>query len=131
VIFLDANVPMYVLGDDAEAAARAQALLARVSVSGEQLVTSAEVLQELLHRYRATGKLLAVQGSFDLVRAVVDEILPVDRVDVERARDILLARPSLQARDCMHLATMERHGITRIASFDRDFDAVPDIERLA
>lgn len=131
MIFLDANVPMYVVGTDPVAAARASALIARLSTAGEAIVTSAEVLQEILHRYRAIDRTGAVQQAFDLVGVIADEVYPVDRADVERARDIMLARAGTSARDCVHVATMERRGIARIASFDRDFDAFPDIERLA
>jgi predicted nucleic acid-binding protein len=131
VIFVDANVPMYLVGGDASAIARARVLLERLAATGAPLVTSAEVLQEILHRFRSIDRLAEVQAAFDAVAQIIDDVLPVTADDARRAKEILLSRPDLQARDCMHLATMERHGITRIASFDRDFDAVPGIERLA
>jgi predicted nucleic acid-binding protein len=37
----------------------------------------------------------------------------------------------LSARDAIHLAIMQRHEIGRILTFDRTFDSVPGIERLA
>lgn len=131
MIFVDANVPLYVLGSDPGLALRARLVLQRALAEGDRLVTNVEVLQEILHRYRARGRLDEVQTAFDLVYGVVDEILPIDEEDIRRARDILLARPGLDARDAVHLATMERLGVSRIASFDRDFDVVPGIERLA
>ena len=112
-------------------AARAQALIGRIAVDGAALATSAEVLQEIVHRYRAIDRAGRLQSAFDLLEGIADVVLPLDRDDVARARDIVLSRPELQARDAVHVAVMERHGITRIASFDRGFDAVPGIERLA
>jgi predicted nucleic acid-binding protein len=49
---------------------------------------------------------------------------------VERAKTILLARRQLSARDAIHVAIMERHGIDRILSFDAGFDGVPGVQRL-
>lgn len=101
-------------------------------VSGrERLVTDAEVLQEILHRYVSIERRDAVQPAFDALLGVVDEVFSVDRVAVERAREIVLGRKELSARDAVHLALMEIHGIKRILSFDRGFDSFPGITRLA
>jgi predicted nucleic acid-binding protein len=131
VIFVDANVPMYVVGDDAAAAVRAFALIGRLTADGAVLATNAEVLQEILHRYSATGRIDDAPRAFAAVDTFVDTVLPIERDDVLRACELQQRHRDLQARDCLHLATMERHGITRIATFDRGFDAVPGIERIA
>ncbi len=131
MIFVDANVPMCLVGGDPSAIARTRILLERLIATGVPLVTSAEVLQEILHRFRSIGRLSEVQIAFDAVAQMVDDVLTVTAEDAQHAKEILLARPELQARGALHLATMERHGITRIASFDLDFDGVPGIERLA
>jgi hypothetical protein len=93
-------------------------------------VTDAEVLQEILHRYAAIRRRDAIQPAFDVLLGVVDEVFPVDRRGVERAKAILLERAQLSARDALHVALMEQHDVRRIASFDAGFDAVPWIERL-
>jgi predicted nucleic acid-binding protein len=36
----------------------------------------------------------------------------------------------LSARDALHIAIMERHGIRSIMSFDRDFDRWPGLARI-
>ena len=61
---------------------------------------------------------------------MVDDVLTIDRETIEAAKSIVLGRRRLSARDAIHAAVMERHGITTIASFDTGFDAVPGIERL-
>ena len=94
------------------------------------MVTSAEVLQEILHRYVAIHRRDAIQPAFDALTGVVDEVLAVDRAAVERAKRIVLEYQRLSARDAIHLAVMEQHGIDRILSFDRDFDGFPGITRL-
>jgi predicted nucleic acid-binding protein len=55
----------------------------------------------------------------------------VDGKAVERAKQIVLEYRRLSARDAVHLATMEQHGIERILSSDAGFDSFPDITRLS
>jgi predicted nucleic acid-binding protein len=50
---------------------------------------------------------------------------------VERAKQIVLAYQRLSARDAVHLAVMESHGIERILSFDTGFDGFPGVTRLS
>jgi predicted nucleic acid-binding protein len=61
---------------------------------------------------------------------VVDEVLAVDLDTVQRAREIVLARAELTARDAVHVAVMQVHRIPEILSFDRHFDGVPGVARL-
>src|SRR5207253_83912 len=51
LIFVDSNVPMYIVGAPHPHKADAQRLLERCISDNERLVTDAEVLQEILHRY--------------------------------------------------------------------------------
>jgi len=130
VILVDSNVPMYLVGAAHAHKIDAQRALERLVTSGERLVTDAEALQEILHRYVAIDRRAAIQPAFDALLGVVDEVLAIDRTTVDRAKVIVLGRQALSARDAIHLAVMEQHGITRILSFDAGFDGVPDIERL-
>lgn len=130
MIFVDSNVPMYLVGAPHPHKLDAQRLLERCLGERIPLVTDAEVLQEILHRYAAIGRREAIQPCFDVLLAVVDEVHPVDRRTVERAKAIVLERAALSARDALHVASMERHGVTRIASFDAGFDAIPGLERV-
>jgi predicted nucleic acid-binding protein len=131
VILLDSNIPMYLVGAQHPHKLDAQGLLERALSADERLVTDAEVLQEICHRYAAIDRRDMVQPAFDATLGVVDEVLPIERQDVEGARDILLRYASLSARDAIHVAIMRRYGIERIMTFDRGFDAYPGIERLS
>jgi predicted nucleic acid-binding protein len=131
MILVDSDVPMYLVGAGHPHKVDAQRLLERLVAERQRLVTDAEVLQEILHRYRAIDRLDAIQPAFDALLGVVDAVLPIERTDAERARDVLLARWQLSARDAIHVAVMQRHGIERIISFDRGFDDVAGIVRLA
>jgi hypothetical protein len=120
---------MYLVGADHPYKADALRLLETAIADGERLVTSAEVLQEILHRYVAINRRDAIQPAFDAILGVVDEVLSIEQADVERAKTILLGREDLSARDALHVAVMRRENIGRILSFDAGFDAVPGIAR--
>jgi uncharacterized protein len=130
VILIDSNIPMYLVGADHPHKADARHLLETAVSAGERLVTDAEVLQEILHRYVAIDRREAIQPAFDAVLGVVDEVLAVTPADVERAKAIVLGRSRLSARDALHAAIMERERIEHILSFDRGFDALPGVTRL-
>jgi predicted nucleic acid-binding protein len=130
VIFIDSNVPMYLVGAAHPHKLDAQRLLERCVAERIPLVTDAEVLQEILHRYSAIRRRDAIQPAFDVLLGVVDEVWPVERRAVERAKAIVLERDSLSARDALHVALMEQNGVTRIASFDGGFDAIPGLKRI-
>jgi len=130
LILVDSNVPMYLVGASRAHKLVAQRVVQQLSAEEQRLVTDAEVFQELLHRYRAIRRLDAIQPAFDVLNGIVDEVLPIDFAAVDRAREVLVARSRLSARDAIHVAVMQRHGIERILSFDAAFDEVPGIERL-
>ncbi len=128
---MDSNIPMYLVGASARHRAESRHMLERAIAEGDRLVTNAEVLQEILHRYSAIKRLDAIQPAFDALLGVVDDVFPVTDVDVERAKTILLgAAGARSARDAVHLATMERHRVTRIMTFDAGFDGYPGVARI-
>ena len=94
------------------------------------MVSDAEVLQEVLHRYVAIGRRDAVQPAFDVLLAVVDEVFAITQRDAQRAKEIILGAPSMSARDAIHLAVMEHNGVDSILSFDRGFDGFPGVSRV-
>jgi len=130
MILVDSNVPMYLVGAPHPHKTDSQRALERLISGREKLVTDAEVLQEILHRYVAINRRDAIQPAFDALLGIVDEILPIDGPAVHRAKAIVLARQQLSARGAIHLAVMEQHGIQRILSFDAGFDALPGVARL-
>ncbi len=130
MILLDSNVPMYLVGAEHPHKVDARRLLERVIAENRRLVTDAEVLQEILHRYVAINRRDAIQPCFNVVLEVVDEVLPVTVETMSEAREIVLGHPDLTARDAVHLAVMRQHGIDRIFSFDRHFDGLPGVTRL-
>jgi uncharacterized protein len=131
VILIDSNIPMYLVGAAHPHKVDAQRWMEKLLSDRQRLVTDAEVLQEILHRYIALNRRDAIQPAFDSLLGVVDEVLAVDRAVVERAKEIVFGQSRLSARDAVHLAVMEQHGIDRILSFDAGFDGFPGITRLS
>lgn len=122
---------MYLVGAAHPNKVESQRLVETALSARERLVTDAEVLQEICHRYASMARRDMIQPAFDSILGVVDEVLPIAREDAEAAKDIVLGYSSLFARDAVHVAVMRRHGIERIMTFDRGFDALPEVERFA
>ena len=131
MILVDSNIPMYLVGAPHRHKVDAQRLLEKLITDRQRLVTDAEVLQEILHRYVAIDRRDAIQPAFDALLGVVDQVLTVDVAVVQRAKQIVLGYRQLSARDAVHLSVMEQNGIERILSFDSGFDAFPRITRLS
>jgi hypothetical protein len=130
MIFVDSNIPMYLVGAVHPHKADARRLIETAVAAGQRLVTDAEVLQEILHRYVAIDRREAIQPAFDAILGVVDEVYGVVGADVERAKTIVLGKRRLSARDALHVAIMERERIATIMTFDAAFDGFPGITRL-
>jgi predicted nucleic acid-binding protein len=131
VILVDSNIPMYLVGGSHPHKVDAQRLVEKLLSERQRLVTDAEVLQEVLHHYIAINRRDAIQPAFDSLLGVVDDVLAIDRAVLDRAKRIVFGHARLSARDAVHLAVMEQHGIDRILTFDSGFDGFPGITRLS
>jgi len=131
LIFIDSNIPMYLVGAPHPHKTDAQVLIERFIAAGERLVTDAEVLQEILHRYTAIHKREAIGPALRATLDIADDVFAIEQRDVMRAAEIAQNPALLSARDAIHIAVMERHGVRSIFSFDADFDRWPGLERLA
>lgn len=130
MIFIDSNIPMYLVGAPHPHKTDSRRWLEELVNNRERLVTDAEVLQEILHRYVSIKRPDAIQLAFNALLGVVDEVFPVDQAAVERAKAIVLGQQGISARDAVHLAIMQIQGIDRILSFDQGFDGFAGITRL-
>jgi hypothetical protein len=122
---------MYLVGAPHPHKLDAQRWVEKLLSDRQRLVTDAEVLQEILHRYMAVNRRDAIQPAFNSVLGIVDDVLAVDRAVIERAKEIVFGHARLSARDAVHIAVMEQHDVDRILSFDTGFDGFPGITRLS
>jgi uncharacterized protein len=130
LIFIDSNVPMYLVGAPHPHKAETQLLLERLIASGQRLVTNAEVLREILHRYVSIDRREAIGPAINVTLDIVDEVFAIEKADALRAAEIVENRSRFSARDALHIAIMERHGIKSILSFDSHFDQWPGLKRI-
>lgn len=123
MIFVDTNVLMYAVGRTHPLRARARAFFEDALREGKALVTSVEVLQELLHAYLAARRIGALDAALTLVEARIPTVWAVEREDVRLARYLVEEHPGLGARDLLHLACCRRRGVSRVETYDSELAA--------
>lgn len=126
-LFLDTNVFLYAAGADHPLKKPSLRWLEGAAEGSYRAVTSAEVLQEILHVLIRRGRR---DEAIELTRNAIDlcvDILPVDRAVIEQALGLLGAHPALSPRDALHAATARTHGVAEVLSADDDFDAIDGI----
>lgn len=121
---------MYLVGAEHPNKEAAGRLVQHAVVQGERLVSDAEVVQEILHRYVAINRRDAIQPAIDALLGIVDEVFPIFLADVERAKRLLLTSDRFSARDALHIAVMQAHDVGAVMTFDRAFDQVPGLYRI-
>jgi predicted nucleic acid-binding protein len=130
LIFVDANIPMYLVGRPHPHKLDAQVTVERLIGERQQLVTSSEVFQEILHRYLSLDRRDRIGVAFDVLQEIVDDVFAVEKDHVLAAKDLVLAHQQLSARDAVHVAVMQRRQITEVLSFNHGFDAVTGMTRI-
>jgi uncharacterized protein len=129
-LFLDTAVFMYAGGRDHPLRAACQTILQRTAAGTLDATTSAEVVQEILHRFVAIHRPdLGVAMARDLLDAF-EPVLPITNGVVRRLPDLVERYPVLATRDLIHVATCLEEGIGEIVGPDRGFDTVREIRRL-
>ncbi|MDE2981343.1 MAG: type II toxin-antitoxin system VapC family toxin [Gemmatimonadota bacterium] len=129
MIFVDTNVFMYHVGAEHPLQDQARGFFRDARLRNLRLVTSVEVLQEILHRYVKLGRRGTASAAFALVDGSVSEVWPVERVDLELARGLADRYPGLEARDLVHLACCIRHKPRDLMTFDRGLAAAWEARR--
>ncbi|HEY8692022.1 MAG TPA: type II toxin-antitoxin system VapC family toxin [Chloroflexota bacterium] len=129
--FIDTNVQMYAVGGPHELRTPSIQVLRLAAARPEAFFTDSEVLQEILHRYfslrrRAEGR----DKMRDFADLMHGRIEPTFTEDVVRAGDLAMEYAGLSARDCVHLAIMERVGCHSVVTADRGFERVAGMRRL-
>ena len=129
--FIDANVPIYAAGRAHENKAPCARVLMLAAEYPQSFVTDVEVLQELMHRYRASRRwTLGREVLMGFAEVMHDRIEPVVADDLSLAVRLADRHPGISTRDLVHAAVMQRLGTDRIVSSDTDFDCLPGVTRL-
>ena len=120
MIFVDSNVFIYAVGRSHPLKAEAQNFFLDSSNRGKRLVTSAEVLQELLHAYLPVERMETLDAAIELATQGVDQVIPIDSSTVLLARNLIDNFPGLTARDLLHLSVCQLNKIKDLKTFDRN-----------
>lgn len=131
MILIDANIFMYAAGKESPQRAPCLRFLDQiVAGGGPATCTDAEVLQEILHRYRSLKVPETGFKIFDAVTHLGIPILSVTDRAMAEARRLLEEHPGLSTRDGVHLGVMLEHGVEEVLSYDGDLSLVPWARRL-
>ena len=130
MIYVDSNVPMYLVGARHPNKQRVIELVPRLLSAQDRLVTSAETFQEIIHRYLAVRDRRHLNAAYEALGAMVSGVADVTKEDVDGALAVSGQYPTLSSRDCLHVAVMRRLGCRKIWSYDTGFDEVPGIQRI-
>ena len=120
MIFVDSNVFIYAVGRSHPLKAEAQNFFLDAGNKGKRLVTSAEVLQELLHVYLPVDRMQTLDAAMELATQGVDQVIPIDSAAVLHARILIDNFPGLTARDLLHLSVCQLNKIKELKTFDRN-----------
>jgi len=124
VIFVDTNVFMYAVGREHPLKMQAREVFERAIAGPDRpLMTSAEVMQELLHAYLPVDRTDTLNDALELLARSVQDVWAVESEDVLHAVDLAAAYRTLGARDLIHLACCQRRGVREIRTFDRALKA--------
>lgn len=121
---------MYAAGGSHPLKSPCVAIVARVADGTLEATVSAEVVQEILHRYSAIGR---TEQGLTVARDVLKAFRPVLAITdaaIRRLPALVERYPRLTPRDLLHVATCIEAGIDSIVTPDRGFDAVNEIRRL-
>ncbi len=129
MILLDANIPMYAAGRDHPHKAPCIRLLEAVARGELEAAVDAEVLQEILHRYRSINRWPDGLRVYRLLLTAVPTVLPITGGTLDMARLLMERHGTLLARDAVYAAVCIESGASALCSYDRDFDGLPEIVR--
>jgi predicted nucleic acid-binding protein len=93
VILVDSNIPMCLVGAPHPHKSDAQRLLEELVSDRQRLVTDAEVLEEILHRYVAIDCRDAIQPAFDAGVRPYNILRPMTRDRFASGREVAGASP--------------------------------------
>ena len=119
-VFVDSNIPMYAAGKEHPNKIPSIKILKLISEGKIIGMTSTEVFQEILYRYQAIDLLDKGLEVFDSFSSIIDETLSINLKIMRETRNILKEN-NINARDAVHIATMDYYGISYIVSHDKHF----------
>ena len=129
-IFIDTSVIMYAAGSEHSLRAPCARIIDLIGQGRLDATTSVEVVQEILHRYRAIRRPEIGESQAQRTMDLFAPVLPITHALMRRVPDLAARYRQLSSRDLVHIATCVHENITAIVSADRGFDVVAEIRRI-
>ena len=130
MILVDANILMYAAGARHPNKAPSIQLLEKVADGSVEATVDAEVLQEVLHRYRAIDRWTDGSKVYDEARRIFGMVVPITTEILDHARTLLDEHDRISARDALHAAVVVIHDLDALCSYDRGCDRIPTVRRV-
>ena len=129
--FIDTNIFLrYLTNDDAEKAKKVFLLLKKVEEGKEKVTTSPLVIFELIFTLDKFYK-VSRKDIGEMTTATINlEGLVVEFKDTFISALKLFAEKNISFTDAFNASIMKSKGITKIYSYDADFDKIDKIERI-
>ncbi len=129
-VFLDSNIFLYAAGMEHTYKKPCIDIIRAVAEGRLAANTSAEVVQEILYVLLRRDRVQDATRLCHNVLQLFPAMMPVTRDDMLRAASLAGELQDLPARDLVHLACMQNHGMNTIVSADKHFDEVAGITRV-
>ncbi len=127
---LDTNIFIYAMGRPHPYKEPCLRIVASLERSLHGYLTNAEVLQEILHVFLRRGE---AEDGAKRVRQIMDsveEVIPIGKDEIYIASRLLIQYPEIDARDAVHAAVVQLHGLEGVVSADRGFDVIRGVTRF-
>ncbi len=129
-VFVDTAVVMHAAGGEHPLRDPCRRIIDGISDGSVDGVTSAEVIQEIIHRFLSIRRPEDGATLAERTQDLMAPILPITHALMRRVPELARRYPTLDARDLVHVATCIHEGITEIISPDRGFDQVAELRRI-
>lgn len=126
---LDANVIVYSLGKEHPYKEPCVKVMFEVSEHTTDFAIDVEMLQEILHLFQRRGDLATGIKATEHLVNLFPTVIPVTVNEIKIAGSLMPNHPRLSARDAIHAAVVQLHGLEGIVSTDRAFDEVSGLTR--
>jgi predicted nucleic acid-binding protein len=130
MILVDTNVLMYANGAEHPNKHLALHFLQQVAAGDVEATVDAQVLQEIIHRYRALRRWREGRRVYELARTLFPEVVAITGLVMDHAKRLADAYPDLSARDAVHAGVVIAYGLEGIYTFDRDFERIRECRRF-
>lgn len=130
MIFLDTNVVLrFTLADDPKLSPKAKVIFDKID-RGEKVFITSVIIAEAVYVLHKVYKLAKVEISHKLLLILLKENISTENKAILKEVFGTFVLKNVDFEDAFQFHLMQKKRISKIYSFDEDFDKFPDIKRL-